>query len=185
MGGLITTFGPQNLHVMRSGLTRSNVGAVISVCCLGDLFLVVCGVIGFSSLISADAEGMFFLKAGAFALLMWYASQAIARASCSTETAYLATISNPIRTAFILTFLNPCVYLDTVLLVGLRANLHGDLSRWWFAFGSVIASTLWYCALGFGSQRLSLFFNRPSVLRKLDRITAIILYINAWQISRM
>jgi L-lysine exporter family protein LysE/ArgO len=67
-----------------------------------------------------------------------------------------------------LTWLNPHVYLDTVLLVGSIANTHGETGRWWFAVGACLASVLWFTGLGYGARVLSPLLARPRAWQVLD-----------------
>ena len=77
-------------------------------------------------------------------------------------------------TALALTWLNPHVYLDTVLLLGSVAGTHGD-QRWWFAAGACVASVLWFTGLGVGARALRPVFARPAAWRVLDGVIAVVM----------
>ena len=77
-------------------------------------------------------------------------------------------------TAAALTFLNPHVYLDTVVLLGALANEHRD-GRWLFGVGAVTASAVWFVSLGFGARRLSGLFAKPMTWRILDGLIAVMM----------
>jgi L-lysine exporter family protein LysE/ArgO len=85
----------------------------------------------------------------------------------------------PLRTAVLtvlaLTWLNPHVYLDTVLLLGSIANTHGDSGRWAFGVGAILASAVWFSALGFGARFLGPLFSRPIAWRILDAAIALVM----------
>lgn len=77
-----------------------------------------------------------------------------------------------------LTFVNPHVYIDTVMLLGSVANTRGDPLRWFFGAGATVASAIWFCALGFGARYLAGVFDRPNAWRVLDAgIAAIMIAI--------
>ena len=184
MGALIAGLGPQNLYVLRAGITRSHVGMVVGVCCLGDFLLTVLGVLGLGRALEFAESAIEPARMLAFALLVWYANRALIRVhTARNQQSASSQIDRPIQQALCLTFLNPCVYLDTVLLVGMKANLYGGDDRWSFAAGSIVASFVWYVALGFGTRRMAPFLGTPRGLDFLDTATAVTLFVNAWQVS--
>lgn len=87
-------------------------------------------------------------------------------------TARIAGLAPTVATILALTWLNPHVYLDTVVLLGSVANSQGDGLQWWFGAGAVLGSVLWFSALGFGARLLRGFFARPASWRVLDGVIA-------------
>jgi L-lysine exporter family protein LysE/ArgO len=79
-----------------------------------------------------------------------------------------------VGTALALTWLNPHVYLDTVVLLGSVAGTHGD-DRWWFGAGAVVGSILWFTGLGYGARLLRPVFARPAAWRVLDAGIAVVM----------
>ncbi|HIW29677.1 MAG TPA: LysE family transporter, partial [Candidatus Luteococcus avicola] len=79
------------------------------------------------------------------------------------------------------TWLNPHVYLDTVVMLGSVAASHGAL-RWWFSAGAMSASLLWFGSLGFGARALSGPLGRPSVWRVVDVVIGIVMVLVAIQL---
>jgi L-lysine exporter family protein LysE/ArgO len=86
-----------------------------------------------------------------------------------------AGLGTVLATAAALTFLNPHVYLDTVLLVGSIANQHGNDGRWVFAAGAVLGSFLWFFGLAYGAGHLAPLFARPAAWRVLDGLIAVVM----------
>lgn len=178
---LIVAIGAQNAFVLRQGLLREHRGIVVAVCAVSDVVLIALGVGGAGALLAAApalAEGA--RLAGA-AFLLGYAALAARRAwrgGASAATAAAgATARGPLAallTALALTWLNPHVYLDTVVLAGTAADAHGD-ERWWFAAGMACGSVIWFAALGYGSAALRPLFAKPAAWRLLDAAIAAIM----------
>jgi L-lysine exporter family protein LysE/ArgO len=172
---LIVAIGAQNAFVLRQGIRRHAVLAVVAICAVSDAALIALGVAGVGSVVRAQpvaltviglAGGVFLVGYGILALRRVFRPGALtagADAGGSTRRAVLTCLT--------MTWLNPHVYLDTVLLVGSIAATHGAL-RWDFGLGAVIASICWFAALGFGARLLRGFFARPGSWRVLDGLVA-------------
>ncbi|GLY65560.1 LysE/ArgO family amino acid transporter [Amycolatopsis taiwanensis] len=173
---LIVAIGAQNAFVLRQGIRREAVPLVVAICTASDALLIALGVAGVGSLVQAEPTALRVVGVGGGVFLICYgvlAARRIARPAALTTTG--TTIGSARRaalTCLTLTWLNPHVYLDTVLLVGSIAATHGPL-RWNFAFGATLASVCWFAALGFGARLLTGFFTRPSSWRILDSLVAI------------
>ena len=154
---LIVAIGAQNAFVLRQGLARAHVGVVVTICALSDVVLIAAGVSGIGTIVEKAPWALTTVRWFGVAFLTWYGVSSLLRAR-RAETLHAARDGNGSRrravtTAFALTWLNPHVYLDTVLLLGSIANQHGDVGRWWFALGAAIASALWFVGLGYGARR--------------------------------
>ena len=176
---LIVAIGAQNAFVLRQGLARAQVTPVVVVCAASDLVLIVAGVAGLGTLIAHRPSLLTVITWGGAAFLLFYALRAAARAvHPSGLTAGGGAISRrpaAVGTALALTWLNPHVYLDTVLLLGTLAAAWGRTGQWWFAAGAGLASILWFCGLGYGSRLLRGFFGSPRSWRILDLIIAAVM----------
>lgn len=172
---LIAAIGAQNAFVLRQGIRGEHVLAVVSVCALSDLVLIVAGIAGIGALITAHPQTVTIAKIGGAAFLFGYGALAARRAL--RPSTLNATQDGPARlvsvllTCLALTFLNPHVYLDTVVLLGTIANQHAD-SRWLFGIGAISASVVWFVSLGFGARRLAGLFATPVTWRILDGLIA-------------
>lgn len=177
---LIIAIGAQNAYVLRQGLRREHVLAVVLVCALSDAILIVLGVAGLGSLITAVPWLLVLVRIVGAVFLLGYAAIAARRALHPAVLEADATAGAPVRlapiiaTVLALTWLNPHVYLDTVVLLGSVAATHGD-QRWPFAAGAVLGSILWFTALGFGARFLRPVFAKPLSWRILDVAIAVIM----------
>lgn len=161
---LIIAIGAQNAFVLRQGLARQHVGAVVVLCALSDAALIVAGVAGIGAIVDRAGWlidvvrwlGVVFLVGYAVASLRRaFRPEALGRADAGAEPR-----RRVVGRALALTWLNPHVYLDTVLLLGSIAATHtghaaGVDARWWFALGAVVGSVLWFSGLGFGARALA------------------------------
>ena len=168
---LIIAIGAQNAFVLRQGLTRQHVLAVVIFCALSDALLIALGMLGLGvAIMSIPVLLEVFRFAGA-AYLIFFAFTSFRRAfrpqvlEASDNRA--GSFGAALATAAALTYLNPHVYIDTVLLLGSIGNQFGD-ERWLFAFGAAIGSSVWFFSLGFGAKFLSRFVTRPSFWKNLD-----------------
>jgi L-lysine exporter family protein LysE/ArgO len=178
---LIIAIGAQNAFVLRQGLQRSHVVLVIAVCAVSDLVLILLGVAGIGVVIEqapAAIEvvrwaGAAFLAAyGALAAWRAIRGQAIGQPGSGQAGSWMAVLG----TGLAFTWLNPHVYLDTVLLLGSLASTHGPDGRWWFAAGAGLASIAWFTALGVGARFLAPVFRRRSAWRILDGAIAAVMF---------
>lgn len=173
---LIAAIGAQNAFVLRQGIRGEHVLAVVGVCALSDLLLITAGIAGIGALITAHPQTITIAKVGGAAFLIGYGVLAARRAlRPSTLTATQdgpARLISVLLTCLALTFLNPHVYLDTVVLLGTLANQQAD-GRWLFGIGAVSASVVWFVSLGFGARRLAGLFATPVTWRVLDGLIAV------------
>ncbi|MBB1601128.1 LysE/ArgO family amino acid transporter [Variovorax sp. UMC13] len=186
---LIVAIGAQNAFVLRQGLRREHVTAVVVFCALGDALLVALGVLGMAQLLQGRpglAAAMAF--AGA-AFLAAYGLRSLWRArrvqgglveagrGAASRRAVLAQAA-----AF--TLLNPHVYLDTVLFVGGTGAQYAGPARAGFVAGAALASALWFSALGFGARLLAPWFERPRAWQWVDGAIGCAMLLLAWLLLR-
>jgi L-lysine exporter family protein LysE/ArgO len=176
---LIIAIGAQNAFVLRQGLRREHVLPVVAICALSDAALITLGVGGLGSLLQLVPRLLVVVRIGGAAFLIVYGILAARRAlRPSTLIAADDGGTTPLWTAIVtvlaLTWLNPHVYLDTVVLLGSVAGTHRD-DRWWFGLGAVVASILWFTALGYGARFLRPLFAKPCAWRVLDAVIAVVM----------
>lgn len=161
---LIVAIGAQNLFVMRQGIRREHVAVVVGICAASDAALMLVGIVGVGAALSARPElvnlvryaGMLFLLAYA-ALMMrraWFAASTVEPIEHHLPTAP-SSLGRVVAACLGLTYLNPHVYLDTVVLLGGMATLHQGDRVWAFWAGGAFASTTWFSMLGYGSRLLA------------------------------
>lgn len=184
---LIIAIGAQNAFVLRQGIRREHVLPIVLVCALSDAILIAVGVAGIGTLVTAAPLVLEIIRWAGVLFLVGYAIFAARRAI--RPTALVVGKSDGIsRTAAIatvlaLTWLNPHVYLDTVLLLGSLSTAHGPEGRWWFAGGAILASLVWFTALGFGARLLRGFFAQPAAWRILDLCIAVVMLVLAVRLA--
>lgn len=174
---LIIAIGAQNAFVLRQGIRGEHVGLVVLVCMLSDIVLIAAGIFGIGEVIRAVPAVVVAIRYAGAAFLLGYAFLAARRAlrpgslAAGKQEGKLSARAALI-TVLTLTWLNPHVYLDTVLLLGSLANQHGEL-RWWFGAGAALGSILWFSALGFGAKFLRPIFAKPAAWRVLEALIAL------------
>ncbi len=172
---LIVVIGAQNAFVLRQGIRRDAVLAVVGICALSDALLIALGVGGVGAVVVAWPEALTTVGLIGGAFLLGYGALAARRAfrpsAMQVEGASERSRRRAVLTCLAMTWLNPHVYLDTVFLLGSLAAGHGRL-RWTFGLGAALASLCWFSSLGFGARLLGRFLSRPSSWRVLDALVA-------------
>jgi L-lysine exporter family protein LysE/ArgO len=174
---LILAIGAQNAFVLRQGLRRAHVFAVVAVCCLSEALLIFAGVAGFGAVAEAAPWALDVMRWGGAAFLVVYGGRSL-YAAFTVDAALLAeggateTLKSAVTTALLLTWANPHVYLDTVGLIGAVAAQYGS-DRWMFGAGALSASCLFFGLLGYGARPLAPIFARPAAWRVLDGIVGV------------
>jgi L-lysine exporter family protein LysE/ArgO len=174
---LILAIGAQNAFVLRQGLRRAHVGAVVAVCCLSEAMLIFTGVAGFGAIATRAPWAIEAMRWGGAVFLVVYGLRSL-RAAWSETAALEASggaeqsLKAAVATALVLTWANPHVYLDTVGLIGAVAATYGA-DRWAFGTGALSASVLFFVALGYGARMLAPVFARPAAWRALDAIVGV------------
>ncbi|MBX9472456.1 L-lysine exporter [Microcella sp.] len=198
---LIIAIGAQNVFVLRQGIRREHVLAVVIVCAVSDAVLIAAGIAGIGAVLSVIPWLVEVVRWVGAAFLIGYGMLAARRAwrpraalvveepgapepgpaEPGATTVAATAVAPPqarlrtvVLTALALTWLNPHVYLDTVFLLGSIAGTHGD-ARWVFGAGAMAASVAWFTALGFGARYLSRWLSTPRAWRWLDAGIAVVM----------
>ena len=187
--GLIMVIGAQNAYVLQQGLLKNHVFTLCTICFAADAMLIIAGVAGLGGYI---VRYPLILKTAAFlgaGILLFYACKSLRaafRAEALTAPAGAGqTARGPaVATLLALTFLNPHVYLDTVLLIGSISTQYRDQALTAFTAGAVSASGLWFYSLGYCAKTLSPVLARPSAWRKLNIAIALIMLLVAFSLLR-
>lgn len=181
MAGLIVAIGAQNALILRQGLMRRHVGPVVAFCAASDVLLVMAGVFGVGTALTRLPLLMEALRWGGALFLAWCGWRAARRAwrpgaqglTAATSAQGLAAT---LGTTAALTFLNPHVYLDTLVLVGTVAAQQPSAARPLFAAGAGSASVLWFLLLGYGAAALAPWLARPATWRVVDGCVALVMF---------
>jgi len=178
-GGLIVAIGAQNAFVLRQGLVKRHVLPLVLFCALSDALLIAAGSAGFGTLVSSSPVLLQGAAYGGAAFLGFYGFRAFRSAftaqSLSAEGAANLPLCRALATAAAFTYLNPHVYLDTVVLLGGIAGRYAVDERVWFAGGAMTASLVWFAALGYGARLLAPLFAKPLAWRVLDTLIGVVM----------
>ncbi len=175
---LIVAIGAQNAFVLRQGLRREHVLPVVALCAAADAALITAGIAGLGALVTSHPTVLAVTRyaGAAFLLVLAVAAARRARRPERLDPAAdgPAALRGVLTTCLALTFLNPHVYLDTVVLLGSLAHQH-DPGAWVFGAGAAAASVAWFTALGFGAATLRPVFARPRAWQVLDLGVALVM----------
>ncbi len=186
-GSLIIAIGSQNAYVLKQGLLRSHVFTICLICAVSDAFLITLGTTGVGTIIQKYPEWLTAITYfGAFYLfifgLMSFRSAFSNQSLQTTKTDCSQSKKVVISTVLALTFLNPHVYLDTVLLIGSIASPYTSNERLYFTLGAISASFIWFFGLGYGARLLRPLFAKPSAWKVLNIIIGLVIWWIAYQL---
>jgi L-lysine exporter family protein LysE/ArgO len=174
---LIIAIGAQNSFVLRQGIRREHVLPIVLVCSIADALLIVAGIAGLGALIQSAPLLLQVTRYGGAAFLLFYGWTAARRAmqphQLSVNTNEGTTLAAAMAACLAFTFLNPHVYLDTVILMGSLASQHGESERWIFGSGAATGSFVWFFSLGYGARLLEPVFKKTVAWRVLDSLIAL------------
>lgn len=181
--GLIVAIGAQNAYVLRQGIQREHIGLVVAICVISDVLLIAVGAAGVGAAIARHTTVLAVVTVLGAGVLLTYGVQAARRAirptalTVSLDGSQQSRIGSVALATLALTWLNPHVYLDTVVLLGsVSANYEVP---WLFGLGAALASIAWFTGLGFGARLLAPVFANPSAWRIFDIIVAAVMTLIA------
>ncbi|HTU29922.1 MAG TPA: LysE family transporter [Solirubrobacteraceae bacterium] len=182
---LIVSIGPQNSFVLQAGAVGRHVVTVVAICLLSDVVLIVAGTAGAAGLVGDDASVLTIARLAGAAFVLGYAAVTLRRAWAGRSPgvpsdrprqrgAAPAHRRAAAGTALAFTWLNPWVYLDTLVLLGSVADTYLG-GRWWFACGAMVASALWFTGLGAAASAIRPWFRRPRAGQLMDAFVGIVM----------
>lgn len=183
---LIIAVGPQNALVLRQGIRREHLGVVLTICIAADVLLIGAGSVGIGAIVLLAPWALEILRWLGVAYLLWFAWNSLRsarEASGLTADTQQRGLKSIVLTTLALTFLNPGVYLDTVVMLGNLANQQGPGGVLPFTLGAMLGSISWFLGIGYGARGLSGYLARPRVWQILDVIIAIVLVILAARLA--
>ncbi|MGO2861628.1 MAG: LysE/ArgO family amino acid transporter [Brevibacterium sp.] len=183
---LIIAVGPQNALVLRQGIRREHLGVVLAICIAADVLLIGAGSVGIGAIVLLAPWALEILRWLGVAYLLWFAWNSLRsarRASGLQADTQQRSLKSIVVTTLALTFLNPGVYLDTVVMLGNLANQQGPGGVLPFTLGAMLGSITWFLGIGYGARGLSGYLARPRVWQILDALIAIVLVILAARLA--
>ena len=187
---LILAIGAQNAFVLRQGLMRQHVGALIIFCALSDAILIIVGVVGVAPVIAqwltAVEQWLFAgtaLWLGVYGLMRGYDAW-LGHGELQAGAAARNGLMTTLAMAAVLTFGNPHVYLDTIVLIGAVSLQFEDTAKISFVVGAATASFVFFTGLGYGAATLSGIMQRQNAWRILDAVVAVVMLVLAFGMAR-
>ncbi len=185
--GLIVAIGAQNAFVLRQGLIRSHIFVVCCICAISDATLIAAGVLGVGAWLAEYEQGAFWISMAAIAFLVVYGilrvKSALDPQAMSISESGENNLSTVVFTTLAFTWLNPHVYLDTLVLLGSASSRYDGPEREFFGIGAALASFIFFFSLGFGARLLSPFMENPKAWRYIDGGIAIVMFTIAFSIA--
>jgi len=177
---LILALGPQNVFVLRQGLLRSHVFASCLVCSISDALLIAAGVLGVGLFIT-QIEGLaVWMSIGAAIFLIFYGCLRIKSAlnpkGLEIDDSESKDLWSTMLAGLAFTYLNPHVYVDTLLLIGGASSSYTGDDKLMFGIGAATASFVFFFSLGYGAKSLSPLLNNPESWKIIDLFIAGIMF---------
>ena len=191
---LIVAIGAQNAYLLRLGVAaaRRIMLPAVLLCAISDVILITAGTLGLGAVIQRAPVAMDLIRVVGIGFLVVYGVLAVRRAFRRGGEAMPQPVDgegngirfgSAIATVLAFTWLNPHTYIDTVVFLGSIASQQAPAARWWWVGGAILASFIWFAALGFGARLLRPLFARPIAWRVLDGLTAAIMFAIAIELA--
>jgi L-lysine exporter family protein LysE/ArgO len=176
---LIVAIGAQNAFVIKQGLLRQHVLLIVAICAVSDAALIFLGIGGLGALVQSNTSVLEVIRWFGVLYLTWFGIKSI-RSALTNQSLVASegdtTSAKKIATTVLaLTFLNPHVYLDTVILLGSVGNQFNE-DRWFFAVGASVASFAWFSTIGFGARAASKYMSKAIFWKILDSAIAVVMF---------
>ena len=186
---LIVAIGAQNAFVIRSGILRNHIFYIALFCAISDSLLIIIGIAGISFFLKDFMNEFSNIIFGFSAL--WLFSYGLLRIRSALINNYLTVDNNSksssllkaISIVAVFTFVNPHVYLDTLILIGSISQQFLDTNRIYFAIGACTASFIWFFSIAYGAKLLTPIMQKPAHWRNLDLLIALIMFVIAFNLA--
>ena len=168
---LILAIGPQNLYVINQGLKKNFVFIVVLICSLSDSLLIVCGIYLSNNILSLNTSIITIMKLIGGIWLILYGINKIKNSrqhEIKSNEFNEASFTKVVFTTLAITYANPHVYLDTVILLG-SISINFD-SKLYFGLGAICASFVFFFSFGYFYNFLSQYIKSPKVWFYIDNM---------------
>ena len=180
---LIFALGPQNVFVLRQGLMKSHVLVSCLVCSISDALLIAAGVLGVGLFLSEVNGVEIWVSIFAALFLIFYGCLRIKSSlnpvGMEIEEKEEESRGKTVLTALAFTYLNPHVYVDTLLLIGGASSRYAGNEKMAFGIGAATASFIFFFSLGYGAKLMSPILNNPSSWKVIDLVIASMMFVIA------
>ena len=185
--GLIVAIGSQNAFVLTQSIKKNHHLKICLVCALCDAVLITFGVLGVGDLVASNPMLLKPAAWGGAVFLTWYGigsfRSAIKGGKLETEEGTVSGLRSILLLTLAMTLLNPHVYLDTVVMLGSMSGQYSGDGRYFFGFGAITASFIWFYTLGFGGRALAPLFKKPVTWRVLDSFVGVTMWAIAFSMA--
>ena len=186
---LIVAIGAQNAFVIRSGILKNHIFYIALFCAISDSLLIILGIAGISFFLKDFINEFSNIIFGFSAL--WLFSYGLLRIRSALINNYITVDNNSksssllkaISIVAVFTFVNPHVYLDTMILIGSISQQFLDTNRIYFAIGACTASFIWFFSIAYGAKLLTPIMQKPAHWRNLDLLIALIMFVIAFNLA--
>jgi len=186
---LIVAIGAQNAFVIRSGILKNHIFYIALFCAISDSLLIILGIAGISFFLKDFINEFSNIIFGFSAV--WLFSYGLLRIRSALINNYLTVDNNSksssllkaISIVAVFTFVNPHVYLDTMILIGSISQQFLDTNRIYFAIGACTASFIWFFSIAYGAKLLTPIMQKPAHWRNLDLLIALIMFVIAFNLA--
>lgn len=184
--GLIIAIGAQNAFVLNQGVKRNHFIIVPLICALSDILLIIVGVSGFGTLVSSNDTLRKTAAIGGIIYLFWFGLKSFISVwsdeTLSANGQNISRLRDTLIATLCVTYLNPHVYLDTVVFIGTIAGQFSTIERLYFGSGASLASILWFFSLSLGGRALAPVFEKPVSWKLLDFSIGIVMWSIAFSL---
>jgi len=186
-GSMIIPIGAQNSHILGQGIKRNHHILAATICMVCDVLLIGLGIFGGGKLIASSELLLMFITWGGILFLVIYGLLSFKNAWKNQYHGYgvhqaMKSKSVVIGSTFAVTLLNPHVYLDTVMILGSVGGKFDGNEKLAFAFGTIMASILWFYSLAVGAAKMAPWLARPKVQRVIDISVGLIMWLVAYSL---
>lgn len=187
-GGLIVAIGAQNAFVLSQGVRKNHVLTIALICSVCDMLLISIGIAGTGRFVAQNTHVTAIASTGGAVFLFGYGVRSFLSAykggSLNIDETPLRSLKAVVAATLAVTFLNPHIYLDTIVLMGSISATFVGSGRYFFGAGAITTSFIWFFLLGYGGRALAPFFKNPASWRLLDTLVGVSMWIIAMSLVR-
>jgi L-lysine exporter family protein LysE/ArgO len=181
---IIISIGPQNLFLIRKALRQEHPLILASLASIFDVILIVLGIYGLNAVLDSNPTLKAVVKYGGATFLSWYGIQSLRRAfnpqpidiNLKEQSAKKSSAKRAILTLMGVTFLNPNVLIDTIVVIGSTGAVVDEKVRHFFTIGTAIGGAIWYFSLCYGLRLLAPMMQSKKFWRCFEVAVAMIMF---------
>lgn len=185
-GSLIIALGAQNAFVLQNAILKNQVFIICLICFLSDAILMSLGIFGVGGFLKQNKFFMILIASLGAIFLFIYGILALKRVfqplNLKIKVKNNFNKKEVILKTIAITYLNPHVYLDTVVIVGGIGATLGFYQKIFFLLGSILASFIWFFSLGYGASYMSKILSNPKIYQIIDFLIAFVMFFISFKL---